>query len=56
MMKEQRQMKATIASLETQAAIHELDSDENNMVIDSDSDSPLKKKKKTTMRVPRKTR
>jgi hypothetical protein len=57
MMKEQKQMKATIASLETQAAIQDLDSDENNMVIDSDSDEPVKKKKKKTiLKVPRKTR
>jgi hypothetical protein len=33
MLKEQKQMKATIASLETQAAMNELESDENNMVM-----------------------
>jgi hypothetical protein len=57
MMKDQKLMKATIASLETQAAVQDLDSDENNMVLDSDSDEPAKKKKKhSILKVPRKTR
>jgi hypothetical protein len=57
MMKEQKAMKATIASLETQVAVDGLDSDDNCMIIDSDSDEPAKKKKKKSiLRVPRKNR
>jgi len=56
MMKEQKQMKATIASLETQAALNEID-DSDHMVIDSsDSDGPPKKKSKSILKVPRKKR
>jgi len=56
MMKEQKQMKATIASLETQAAMNELD-DEDHMIIDSsDSDGPPKKRSKSILKVPRKKR